>query len=439
MAESLSDILARTPAGGTAAIPAGEFEGPVRIDKTVHLKGNNTTVWARHGSVLEINAPGVTVEGLRVEITEGLLSETAISARFPAEIRNVEILGAAEGFGEEDGAAEIPRTLALGEISAGGENTFRMTVDIPAAAVIQCQLPGVKFEPAQLPAGRSEVKITVEGSGSPALIYTEVLLQSRFRRRIYLSGRFSQNAPAARDKLLFEAQPVDRAKARRSLSAPSSGGTAGAPAVSPSGAASGNNASGTAAGSPSDVISNVGFAPLADAPVFIIKRGQRIPAAAYIGGRCDIYLTGERLGAVDIDPYVFLLDERERAVGETGRVFFGNERSEDGAVRYYKDDGHIGIDFSMLSPSVKRISVVYSVYSGNAQKNFSLVREPVLSLFAQEKERVQFIIDGLRDEVTIVAAEFYIYKGEWRISAVGGGFRDGLVKLCNRYGIEVSG
>ncbi|MCI5667464.1 MAG: TerD family protein, partial [Oscillospiraceae bacterium] len=80
-----------------------------------------------------------------------------------------------------------------------------------------------------------------------------------------------------------------------------------------------------------------------------------------------------------------------------------------------------------------------SVYSGSTDKNFSLVRNSRLSLYAQDKERVRFDLEGLSGEVTIVAAEFYIYKGEWRISAVGSGFRDGLAKLCNRYGIEVSG
>jgi len=33
--------------------------------------------------------------------------------------------------------------------------------------------------------------------------------------------------------------------------------------------------------------------------------------------------------------------------------------------------------------------------------------------------------------------EFYLYKGEWKISAVGAGYKDGMAKLCNRYGIEV--
>lgn len=152
----------------------------------------------------------------------------------------------------------------------------------------------------------------------------------------------------------------------------------------------------------------------------------------------EVYLTGQRLGNADIDPYVFLLDENEKCRGEGDLVFFGNERSQDGAVRYYPDDGHISIDLAKLPPEVQRISVAYSVYSGDSVKNFSQVREPRVALFSQGKERVRFDIPGLTNEITIIAMEFYIYRGEWRISAVGAGYRDGLVKLCSRYGIQAS-
>lgn len=417
----IAEIIANTPAGGTAVLPAGEFEGPVVIDRPLRLTGNNTTVWARHGSVIEITSPGVAIEGLRVEITEGELSENAITARCPADVRDIEVLGTVTGFGAEDGAAELPRTIALGELSASEDNTFRMTVDIPAPARILCRLSGVSFLPEELPAGRSEVTLTVRGSGVSALIYTELLIQSRFRRRIYLTGRFTSGAPAVQDRVLFSAQPVTRAAA----------GAAAAPARVPSAVTAVRKSS-------TDVITDVGAKPLPDAPLLHMTRGQRVPAGQYTGDRFSVYLTGEKLAPLDIDPYVFMLDENERSIGDGGFVFFGNELSPDEAVRYYPDDGHISVDLSMVSPRVKRITVAYSVYSGDSRKNFSLVRAPMMSLFAQDKERVQFPITDMTDEVTLVGMEFYIYKGEWRISAVGSGFRDGLVKLCNRYGIEVS-
>ena len=390
---ALSDIIANTPAGGTAALPAGEYEGPVVINKPLTLRGSSATVWSKHGSVIEVSSQGVTLEGLRVEITEGALSEPAITAKFPVNIRGVEVLGTVSGFGAEDGECGIPRALQLGELSASG----------------------VRFEPQDIPAGRSSVRVFVSGSGSASLVYSEVLLVSQFRRRIYLSGRFSANAPAVKERLIYEAPQIAR-NAPLTAAVP-------AMAVNPE---------------PADVISDVGAVPLSDEQLLELRKGQRVPAAGYLSGTVEVYLTGQRLGNADIDPYVFLLDENEKCRGEGDLVFFGNERSQDGAVRYYPDDGHISIDLAKLPPEVQRISVAYSVYSGDSVKNFSQVREPRVALFSQGKERVRFDIPGLTNEITIIAMEFYIYRGEWRISAVGAGYRDGLVKLCSRYGIQAS-
>lgn len=425
---ALSDIIANTPAGGTAVLPAGEYEGPVVIGKPLTLRGNGATVWAKHGSVISVAAQGVSLEGLRVEITEGALSEPAITAQFPANVREIEVLGTVSGFGAEDGDAGIPRAIQLGELSQAEENSFRLTVDIPAPARLVCNAAGVRFEPQQLPAGRSEVRLFVSGSGTASMVYSEVLVESQFRRRIYLSGRFKSGSPAVKDRLIYESPQITRSAqtAPDSANAYNVGNAVNAaPAVS-------------LARETADVITDVGSAPLSDGQPLELTKGQRVPAAGNISGRADVYLTGQRLGDADIDPYVFLLDETEKCRSDGGLVFFGNESSPDGAVRYYPDDGHVSVDFGRLSPEVKRIAVAYSVYSGDSVKNFSQVREPRISLFSQGKERVRFDIAGLTNEITIIAMEFYIYRGEWRISAVGAGYREGLVKLCSRYGIEAS-
>ena len=413
---ALSDIIANTPAGGTAALPAGEYEGPVVIDKPVTLRGNGATVWAKHGSVIEVRSQGVTLEGLRVEITEGALSEPAITAKFPVGVRDVEVLGTVSGFGAEDGECGIPRALQLGELSPSEENSFRLTVDIPAPARIICTASGVRFEPQQLPTGRTDVTLYVSGSGSASLVYSEILLESQFRRRIYLSGRFTANAPAVRDRIIYESPQISRDTAQA------------LPALTPV----------PAKQEAADVISDVGSAPLPDGQPLELKKGQRVPAAGHVSGRVDVYLTGQRLGDADIDPYVFLLDETEKCRSDGGLVFFGNECSPDGAVRYYPDDGHVSVDLGKLSPEIQRVAIAYSVYSGDSVKNFSQVKAPRVSLESQGRERVRFDIEGLTNEITIIAMELYIYRGEWRISAVGAGYRDGLVKLCSRYGIEAS-
>ena len=43
----------------------------------------------------------------------------------------------------------------------------------------------------------------------------------------------------------------------------------------------------------------------------------------------------------------------------------------------------------------------------------------------------------LQKETTVIAIDFYRYKGIWKINAIGGGYIDGLKKLCEDYGLEV--
>lgn len=444
---TIYDIISATPDNGTAALPPGEFEGPVVIGRPMKLQGRNTTVWARHGAVIGIESPGVTLEGLRVEITEGETSETAIKANYPTNVSNVEVLGTVSGFGGEDGMAEIPRTLALGELSPQEENSFLMTVDIPAEAEIVCTQGGVTFIPDKLPAGRSEVKIIVAAPGTPGLVYSEILLNSAFRRRIYLSGRFSAGAPAVKDRVIFTAQSVVRELRPSVPEQPKSICIPSVPAYVPS-MGTGTPGSGASVQqelpgmtperrkTTAELAAALRHAAEEKAPLEM-KRGQRIPAAQ-LGDSFSAYLTGVKLGELDIDPYVFMLDGNEKSVGDGGLVFFGNTSSPDGAVKYDSEDGHISIEPGRISPSVKRVVIAYSVYSGSSRRNFSLVKDPILSLYSGGKECVSFPIDGLTNEITIVAMEMYLYKGEWRISSVGSGYRDGLVKLCNRYGIEVS-
>jgi len=65
------------------------------------------------------------------------------------------------------------------------------------------------------------------------------------------------------------------------------------------------------------------------------------------------------------------------------------------------------------------------------------VQNPLVRLFAGEKELCRFRPDGLTAEKAVVAAEFYRYKGEWKINFIGAGYQGGLKQLCTGYGVNV--
>lgn len=407
----IKQIVANAAAGASVTLPSGEFEGPLVISKPLHLIGKNTTIWAKKPPVIEINSNGVTIENIRAELTEGGINDAAVIANVLAAAKDIEVLGGVRGFGAEDGFFDVPRTIELGEFAADGVNTFTLDVNVPDKTEIVCGIREVTFSPNVLTAGRNSVTVTVSGISAQTYLYAEVLFKTKFTRRIYLTGRPKADIPCAEMKSVYAASERDFSHAAQ-LPEPIS-----APVVT-------------------DVISMT-RTPDTSLPALEMKRGQRVSLSQYIGSRFEIFFTAEKPQGYEIDPYLFLLGENEQSLGDSGLVFFGNERSENGEAVYFPNDGHVEVDLAKVDFRVRKIALAYSIYAGGVQKNFSSVRVSRVSIRAGGGERVSFVMDGLAAEATVVAMEFYLYKGEWKISAVGAGYKDGMAKLCNRYGIEV--
>lgn len=406
MNQNLNQIIDGALPGADITLPAGEFEGPVIIAKPLRISGKNTTVWAKKGSVIEIKSPGVSISDIRAELTESSETDCAIKAFFPADAKNVEVLGSVSGFGAEDGFFDVPRTINLGEFLAEAENTFTLSVNVPEKTEILCDIKEISISPKTLDKGRNDLTITVSGISEKTLLYAEILFRTRFVRRVYLMGKPKADIPAV-NKCIYTAPERDFSQT----------------AVQPTALAE------------SDVVSMTNQADSA-LPALEMKKGQRLSLAGYLGTRFSVWFTCERPAGMDIDAYVFLLDEHEKALGDQSLVFFGNESSPNGEVRFFPKDGHIEIDLAKVDYRVKKITLVYSIYAGSERSNFSLTRNARVSL-RTDFERLSFVMNDLKNETTAVALELYLYKGEWKISVVGSGYNDGMARLCNSFGIQV--
>lgn len=406
MNQNLNQIIDGALPGADITLPAGEFEGPVIIAKPLRISGKNTTVWAKKGSVIEIKSPGVSISDIRAELTESSETDCAIKAFFPADAKNVEVLGSVSGFGAEDGFFDVPRTINLGEFLAEAENTFTLSVNVPEKTEILCDIKEIVISPKTLDKGRNDLTITVSGISEKTLLYAEILFRTRFVRRVYLMGKPKADIPAV-NKCIYTAPERDFSQT----------------AVQPTVLAE------------SDVVSMTNQADSA-LPALEMKKGQRLSLAGYLGTRFSVWFTCERPAGMDIDAYVFLLDEHEKALGDQSLVFFGNESSPNGEVRFFPKDGHIEIDLAKVDYRVKKITLVYSIYAGSERSNFSLTRNARVSL-RTDFERLSFVMNDLKNETTAVALELYLYKGEWKISVVGSGYNDGMARLCNSFGIQV--
>lgn len=470
----LNELISRAAPNSEVTLPSGEFEGPLVINKPLRLKGKNTTVWARKSPVIRVSSSGVTLSDIRAEITEGSIEEPAITANFMTAVSGVEVLGRVSGFGVEDGFFDIPRTIELGKFPAESENSFKLEVNVPAKTEIICEMREVKLSPSVLNAGRNELTITISGISAQTFLYAEVLFKSKFTRRVYITGRPDANASQAVLKPIYSAPRRDAVSvtanagqlSERAVEAAARVAAALIPSTprrlseraveaaaqtiretmhsteDQSAAQSSTAPKPEEHSAATEVISMAGRQTTApkepNLPPLDMKRGQRVGLSQYLGDKFTVRFSANTPRGMEIDPYVFLLQIGDRAIGDEGLIFFGNESSANGEARYFSDDGRVEIDLSRVSPQIQKIALAYSIYDGGAAKNFRTVGSPKVVLGSVD-ERVTFTMNELSDETTIVAMEFYLYKGEWKISAVGAGFKDGLAKLCNRYGIEVEG
>lgn len=403
MAENINEIIGRAAAGSTVVLPSGEFEGPVIINKPLRIIGSNTTLWGTRGAVLEVRTSGVTLENLRVELTENINFDTAVLSNFPCSVKDVEVLGGISGFGMADGYFSIPRTLDLGEFAAEKTNSYTIKLTATERMEIVYSTRDVEFSPNVLEMGENTLSITVSNISAQTLLYTDVLFKGTFSHRVYLTGKPEADISAVSRELTFSApQPT--------ITPPHS----------------------------SRYTTEISVPPTSDvkSEKIVLKRGQRVEISKYINDKFSIFFTGEVPYGWELDPYVFLIDENGKALDDTGLVFFGNERSPNGEAVYFPHDGHVEIDLSNVDYRTNKIVLAYSIYAGDSTKNFSHVKNPTVKL-RDTQERVSFTMDGLSAETTVVAMEFYRYKGEWKMSAVGGGYADGMAKLCNSFGLEV--
>lgn len=406
LAENLNELINRAAAGSVLTLPAGELEGPVHIGKPLHIVGKGTTIWAKHGAAITITSSGVTLENLRVELTESSPDDTAILSHHPAAVRNVEVLGKVKGFGAADGFFDVPRAIELGSFAADETNTFQLTINVPERTEIVCDMRDVQFFPSVLEAGRNMLFVTVSNITAQMLLYTEMLFRSTFTRRIYLSGKPVSGIPAVSAKQLYTA-PIR---------------TDAAPTPQPTPA--------------TDVISISAAHPLPPSGKISLQRGQRVALSQHIGTRFSVFFSGNVPNGWEVDPYVFLVDADGKTPDDSGLVFFGNERSPGGEAVYFPQNGRVELDLAKTDPRITKIVLAYSIYAGNAGKTFAGIQSPCVRLRDTE-DKVTFPIEGLTTEITVVALEFYLYKGEWKISAVGSGYNDGMARLCNYYGLEV--
>lgn len=155
-------------------------------------------------------------------------------------------------------------------------------------------------------------------------------------------------------------------------------------------------------------------------------------------------------GDFDLDVSAFLRGANGKVRTDKDFVFYGNTDDADMSVHYMGDnrtgagdgdDEQILIDLSNVPADVEKISITCTIYDAEARKQtFGAVENAYIHIYDADTnvEMVRYDLTEDKDtETALVVGELYRYKGEWKFTAIGEGFNDGLAGLCRSYGLDV--
>lgn len=351
-----------------------EYKGTLTIQKSGIYELSNSIIWSYKKSTIKVTAKGVTLKNARIVVIDG--EGYAIETDFPDLIlENIEVKGSIKGLPSEPENWNLPPVISLGEFKSESENTFFRNIEVPADCNIINNIYGLAISPMNLKKGNNQIKITVSPMHVNNILYGEIFIQSKVKRRICISGKAVKDIPKN------------------------------------------NN-------------------------IPVLKKGQRIIIDEHFNG--DFRFVFERKSVkrnMDIDAYVFLTGENKKAYCDEDLIFFGNPCSKDNSVKTGGDSKspEVSVTLSKLDRKYSGISICFAIYGDDRNLDFSLVELPVIHIFSNRNEICQFPLENLLDEKTVVAVEIYKYKNQWKLNCIGSGYRNGLKRLCESFGIEVDG
>ena len=152
--------------------------------------------------------------------------------------------------------------------------------------------------------------------------------------------------------------------------------------------------------------------------------------------------------AFDLDASALLLNSSGRVRSQADFIFYNQLATPDGAVVHQGDnrtgegegdDEQILIDLTLVADDVDRIVIVVSIdQAAERHQNFGQIRDAFCRVVNQDTDREVVRYDLSEDaasETSMIFAEIYRNRGEWKFRAVGQGYASGLRGIATDFGI----
>lgn len=144
----------------------------------------------------------------------------------------------------------------------------------------------------------------------------------------------------------------------------------------------------------------------------------------------------------DIDAAAFLLDSNGKVPSDENFIFYNNRKHISGCAEHITINNaceKITLNLENIPEDIFKIAFTLTINdSEKNNQNFGLIKSINLKINDSTSRRLVYDLNNnLTVETTIVVAEIYRYKNEWKFNAIGSGFSGGLFALCKNFGVDV--
>lgn len=148
----------------------------------------------------------------------------------------------------------------------------------------------------------------------------------------------------------------------------------------------------------------------------------------------------------DVDASAFLLGESGRVLSDEGFVFYGQQASSDGSVRFQPsgadDRETITVDTARIDPRIRKIVFVLTIDEALTQKlHFGMLQNVYLRILDDRdgREILSYPLGNAFENVTsMTLGELYLHQGQWKFNPVGNGVHMDLAGQCALYGVTLA-
>jgi tellurium resistance protein TerD len=152
----------------------------------------------------------------------------------------------------------------------------------------------------------------------------------------------------------------------------------------------------------------------------------------------------------DLDATAFCLNDSGKVSSEQDFIYYNNLKNSNGSIQSSGDnqtgegagdDETLIIDLSQIPAETQKIAFCITIHEAAARnQNFGQVANAFVRIMKDgtNEELIRYDLgEDFSVETAVVVGELYRHGGEWKFSAVGSGYRDGLSGLCRDFGVQV--